>query len=218
MSLDFYYLSGSPFSWRVWLALEHKAIPYEMHVLSKDKGDLDTIEYRAINPRGKAPAIAHDGFVLYESVAILEYLEEAFTDTPFTLWPQNRESRATARRIVSEIDSYLYPATRRMVEELIMKPQGAADLKVVGAGQAAATSNLEALAGEITGTFFFGDTPCAADFSLYPLIAMLGRIKLKNSTYDLQAAMLDSLKAWKASFENLPYFTKTLPPHWRAAA
>jgi glutathione S-transferase len=38
--LTFYYGSGSPFAWRVWLALEHKQIPYEMRILSFSSGEL----------------------------------------------------------------------------------------------------------------------------------------------------------------------------------
>ena len=34
MALAFYYASGSPYAWRVWLALEHKGIPYELKTLS----------------------------------------------------------------------------------------------------------------------------------------------------------------------------------------
>jgi len=51
MPLTFYYGSGSPYSWRVWFALEHKRIPYELKVLSFSAGDLKKPEYAAINPR-----------------------------------------------------------------------------------------------------------------------------------------------------------------------
>ena len=74
MALTFYYGSGSPFAWRVWLALEHKQIAYELKVLSFDRGDTRTPEFLAINPRGRVPTIVHDGFKLWESLAILEYL------------------------------------------------------------------------------------------------------------------------------------------------
>ena len=40
MALTFYYGSGSPFAWKVWLTLEHKQIPYEFRLLSFDRGDL----------------------------------------------------------------------------------------------------------------------------------------------------------------------------------
>ena len=40
MALDFYYASGSPYAWRVWLALTYKAIPFDWKLLSFDAGDL----------------------------------------------------------------------------------------------------------------------------------------------------------------------------------
>ena len=64
MALTFYYASGSPYAWRVWLALEHKAVPYELKQLSFDAGDLKTPEFRGLNPRQKVPVIVDDGFTL----------------------------------------------------------------------------------------------------------------------------------------------------------
>src|SRR5258708_37671645 len=74
MALAFYYASGSPYAWRVWLALEHKGIPYERKTLSFDAGGLKTSEFAALNPRRKAPVIGVEGFALYESGPIVEYL------------------------------------------------------------------------------------------------------------------------------------------------
>ena len=51
MTIRFYYGSGSPFSWKVWLALEHKQLSYNFNVLSLQQGEQKTPEYLAINPR-----------------------------------------------------------------------------------------------------------------------------------------------------------------------
>jgi glutathione S-transferase len=40
MAVTLHYASGSPYAWRVWLALEHKGVPYELRTLSFDAGDL----------------------------------------------------------------------------------------------------------------------------------------------------------------------------------
>ena len=76
--IDFYYLSGSPFAWRVWLALEHKDLKYKRINVSFEKGDLRTEPYLALNPRGKAPVIVDGDMAIYESAAILEYLEDKY--------------------------------------------------------------------------------------------------------------------------------------------
>ena len=88
MALTLHYASGSPYAWRVWLAVEHKGIPYELKLLSFDKGDLATPTFRALNPRGRVPALEDDGFALYESAAIVEYLETS-----------TQASRASSRAI-----------------------------------------------------------------------------------------------------------------------
>jgi glutathione S-transferase len=92
--IAFYYGSGSPYAWRVWLALEQKRIPYELKLQSFSSGDLKTPEYLAINPRGRVPAIRDDGFALFESVAIMEYLDEAY-DSGVPLYPGDAKRRAT---------------------------------------------------------------------------------------------------------------------------
>ena len=51
MTIRFYYGSGSPFSWKVWLALEHKQLSYNFNVLSLQQGEQKTPEYLAINSR-----------------------------------------------------------------------------------------------------------------------------------------------------------------------
>ena len=81
MPLVLYYGSGSPYAWRVQLALEHKALPYELKVLSFSAGDTRKPEFLALNPRHRVPVLVHDDFVLYESNAIVEYLDEAFPAT-----------------------------------------------------------------------------------------------------------------------------------------
>lgn len=64
MALTFYYGSGSPYAWRVWLALEHKAIAYDLKTISFSAGDLKKPEFLKINPRHKVPAITDDNLAL----------------------------------------------------------------------------------------------------------------------------------------------------------
>src|SRR4029078_485755 len=102
MSLVLYYGSGSPYAWRVQLALEHKAVPYERKVLSFSAGDTRKPEFIALNPRHRVPTIVHDDFVLYESNAIVEYLDEAFPATGAPLFPGDARTRARVRRRMLE--------------------------------------------------------------------------------------------------------------------
>jgi glutathione S-transferase len=76
MALTLHYLWGSPYAWRVWLALEHKRIAYDLKALSYDAGDFKNPTFRALNPRQRVPVIVGDGFALYGSAAIVEYRED----------------------------------------------------------------------------------------------------------------------------------------------
>jgi glutathione S-transferase len=105
MALDFYYGSGSPYAWRVWLALEHKGIPYTLKLMSFDTGDFEKPEFSKINPRRKVPAIVDDGLALYESSAIVEYLEDRRPGVA-PLFSADIRERATQRRLICEADEY----------------------------------------------------------------------------------------------------------------
>jgi len=65
MAITLYYGSGSPYAWRVHLALEHKALPYERKILSFSAGDTRKPEFVALNPRHRVPTITDGDFTLY---------------------------------------------------------------------------------------------------------------------------------------------------------
>jgi glutathione S-transferase len=95
MALTLYYGSGSPYAWRAQLALEHKALPYDLKVLSFSAGDTRKPEFIALNPRHQVPTIVDGDFVLYESNAIVEY------STRLTPVAGRRCSRETPERAPS---------------------------------------------------------------------------------------------------------------------
>lgn len=82
----------STFARRVWIALIEKQIPYELVEVDMARGAHRQPEYRALNPYGRVPTLEEDGFVLYESTAILEYLEATHPTPP--LVPADPRGRA----------------------------------------------------------------------------------------------------------------------------
>ena len=60
--VEIYWISGSPFAWRVLLTAEVKGIPYEGKLLEASKGELKTPEFLAINPLGRVPTIRDGNF------------------------------------------------------------------------------------------------------------------------------------------------------------
>lgn len=213
MTMLFYYGSGSPYAWKVHLALEHKALPYERKILSFSAGDTRKPEFIAINPRGQVPTIDDDGFVLYESNAIVEYLDEAYPGRGAPLFPGDARQRATIRRRIAEVDNYVYPAVDKILEEAFRK-DGEQDAATVEAGRAGVKEELERYSRGFVGAYVCGPLS-AADFALYPYIAFLFRVEQKRIPQLRAVELLPTeLQAWKARIEALPYFAKTYPPHW----
>ena len=215
MSIVLYYGSGSPYAWRVQLALEHKALPYELKVLSFSAGDTRKPEFLALNPRHRVPVIVEGDFVLYESNAIVEYLDEAHPATGAPLFPGDVRTRALVRRLVMEVDAYLDKALDSLTTQAFSKKPEERDPKEIADGRKAVVDELVVLTKAMRGEFLAGPLS-AADFALYPLVAFLKRCELKLPDLDADGMLTPELRAWKARIEALPYLEKTIPPHWKA--
>jgi glutathione S-transferase len=92
--------SLSSWSLRAYLALAHVGVPYEERVV-----DLDRPETRGrilgVSPAGRVPVLRHGELVIWDSLAICEYLAETFPEAQ--LWPAERDARARARSISCEM-------------------------------------------------------------------------------------------------------------------
>lgn len=81
---------------KVMWAIAELGVPYERVDAGGAFGIVDTPAYRALNPNGQIPTIEDDGFVLWESNAIVRYL--AAKHGVGTLWPEDPRVRADADR------------------------------------------------------------------------------------------------------------------------
>ena len=215
MALDFYHGHGSPFSWRVWLALEHKAVPYNLKVLSFSDNDTTKPEFVRLNPRHTVPTIVDDGYSLWESLAILEYLDERFTSGA-KLYPGDAKGRARVRRLIREMESYLgAEGIDAITAELFFKGDATPDMKRVDEGRKRLAEELAYFAKGLQGKFLAGDTPCAADFVLYPYLGYCWRVGVRKPETKMDELMPAAMVEYKKRVEALPYFDKTFPPHWR---
>ncbi|MEQ1559686.1 MAG: glutathione S-transferase family protein [Methyloglobulus sp.] len=212
MSIQFYYGSGSPFSWNVWLVLEHKQLPYEFNLLTLQNGELKRPGYLAINPHGKVPALVDDGFALWEASTIVEYLEERYPDFP--VFPSTIRDRAIVRRLSAEANSYLYPAVRRLMELTLLNDNEDSDPVVISTAFNELSHHLDYFENVLHSQFFAG-TISAADFTIYPLLALLKRIDQRKPQLGVGDLIGAKLAGFMVQFEQLPYFTKTFPPHWK---
>ncbi len=220
MALDFHHGHGSPYSWRVWLALEHLGVPYELKVLSFSEKDHLKPAFVAINPKHRVPTIVDEGFVLWESLAILEYLDERFGKAKARLYPGTVQDRARIRRLIREDEEDLDgKGLTPIYEELYLrKPEDAAPRTTVASRRPARklAEELDYFGRELRGAFLAGDAPSAADFVLYPDVAYVKRIGAKKPASKLDAILPPAIAQWAARIEALPYFDKTYPPHWRS--
>jgi glutathione S-transferase len=213
--IDFYYGSGSPFSWRVWLALEHKQLPYRFHLLSFQDGDHKKPDYLAINPRHQVPTIVDDGFALYESTAICEYLEETYPERP--LLPKSPKERAIVRRLALEADHHVYAASRLLAQQLWFSPKEKWDDTIIADGKQRFVDELARLESRIAGDWIAGAGPSVADYAYHPFFAAFPRYEKKKPDLGLSSAIGPKVGAWMKRVGALPYFDKTYPPHWKAS-
>ena len=216
MKILLHSLSGSPFGWKVQWALEHFALSYDVKLLSPDKGDTRTSQFLALNPHGKLPVLQIGGLTLYESEAILAYLEDAYASKDLSLWPITLAGRAMARRISIEVSAYLYPSVRALVMECLGKTQASSDLSAVAASIARITPLLAMFAATLKDGFILNSKPGGADYALYPLVALLQRITLKNPASVTELRLSSELEMWALRMESLPAYPRTYPPHWRS--
>ncbi len=101
---DFHLVLGnknlSSWSLRPWILLEHAGIPFVEEVrLFETSGWRDTIG--EVSPSGRVPVLRHGDVVVWESLAICEYIAELFPDAK--LWPTDRAARAHARAVSAEM-------------------------------------------------------------------------------------------------------------------
>jgi len=209
--IHFYYGSGSPFSWRVQLVLEEKKLPYEPVLLSFSKGEHKSAEHLARSPHGKVPALTDDGLTLYESSAIVEYLEERYPKP--SVMPADPAARALVR--IEELECLLYLAEtfRAVARQAFFTPPEQRDAVALDAARADVRSQLERLEARAAGRrarYIVGDEPSRADFTWLPFVEIAGR-----AGADVDRARTPWLIDWRETMRARPSYERSYPPHWR---
>ncbi len=120
MKLFTYYRSSA--AYRVRIALNYKGIPHgtvPVH-LTRDGGQQHSESYRELNPQGLVPALADDGHVFGQSLAIIEYLEETHPEPP--LLPPDFAGRAQVRAMTLLIACDIHPLNNLRVTNYLRGP------------------------------------------------------------------------------------------------
>ena len=157
-------------TYRVRIALNLKGItPDEVVQVNLIKGDQRQAEYRAVNPMMALPALIDgDGPILFESLAIVEYLDETHPNPP--LLPRDARGRARVRGLAQLVACDSHPLIVPRVREYLeheLKLDEATRMKWCQHWHKAAVTALEThLSDKATGRYCHGDTITLADICL----------------------------------------------------
>jgi maleylpyruvate isomerase len=199
MRLYSYWRSSS--SHRVRIALHLKALPFEYVAVNLLEDRQYEPEHRARSPMCKVPVLElDDGRAIVESLAIIEYLDEAYPEPP--LFPADRYERARARMLAEMVNSGIQPfqnnAVGKYVKQICHGDEKEWTRHWIGHGLAA----LEVAVGP--GRFAVGDAVTVADVYIVPQILAARR-------FGVDLAPLAALRRIEAACLALPAFQRAQP-------
>ena len=119
------------------------------------------------------------------------------------------------RRVVQEADQYFAVTMEKIVDQVLFTSQDKWDLAVIDDARGKLGKELALWERVTRGEFLAGGTVSAADFALYPLLALTLRMQKKKADLDIPALVGPRMAAWMKRVEALPHFQKTWPPHWK---
>ena len=222
MSIEIYWGSGSPYAWRVLLALEVKKAPYQSRLIEFSKNQHKTPEFLAINPRGKVPVLKDGDVVLSESLAILAYLDRKIPEPP--LFGRSATETGLIWKAISESLHYFEPPVGRIIAPVLFNKVAEAAADIVAA-KPALHGELRRLDDILARQdWLVGVGLSAADIAVYPFIEILLRAAGKDNAQPLDLGLLPlskhygAIARWCERILRLPGYDRTYPPHWRAAA
>jgi glutathione S-transferase len=222
MALEVYWGSGSPYSWRVLLALEYKRLTYDSHQLQFSKQEHKSPHLLRMNPRGRVPVLKDGDYIVFESLACLQYLDRKYPEHP--LFGTSAEEAGTIMRVICEYQAYAEQHVTQIVSAVFldqldqMAEEVTKAMHIVG-GEA------RTIEGRLSKSeWLVGEQPSAADLTVFPGIMLLRRAMEKREAGDLRSRFLPmeatypAIARWIQRMEQLPGYERTYPPHWRDTA
>ncbi len=164
-------------AYRVRLALAYKGVGYVSVPINLVHGAQSSDDFRALNPQGLVPALAIDGDVLGQSVAIIEYHDETVPTPP--LLPRDPLARARVRSAALVIACDIHPINNLRVLRYLKAPLGHDQAAIDAWARHWISSGLavlERFAVDHGGRCLFGDSVTIADLCLLPQLYNARRV------------------------------------------
>ena len=201
--LKLYGYWRSSAAYRVRIALGLKGLPYEnvsVHLV-RDGGEQRKPKYKRVNPQGRVPALEHDGRVLTQSLAIIEYLDETAPEP--ALLPPDAAGRARVRALAQLIACDIHPLNNLRVLQYLGGKLGASEDARNDWYRYWITDGFEALEALLagspeTGRYCHGDTPGLADVLLVPQVYNARRYQCDLAPYPTIARIDEACNAMPA--------------------
>ena len=219
MAIELYWGSGSPYSWRVQLALEYKRLPYESQLLQFSKQEHKSPQMLRMNPRGRVPVLRDGDYVVFESLACLLYLDRKYPDPP--LFGRTPEEAGTIMRVICEYQSYAELPLMQIVSAVFFENIDERVEEITRATHIVA-GEARTIEGRLSRSdWLVGEHVSAADMVVFPGIMLLLRAMEKREAGELRSRFLPmettypAIARWIARMASLPGYERTYPPHWR---
>ena len=176
-------------AYRVRIALNLKGMEYviaPVHLV-RDGGEQHREDYRKLNPQKLVPTLVDGSHVLRESMAIIEYLEEAYPATP-RLLPRAALACARVRELAQMVACDIHPVGNLRVLQYLQRELGASDEQKLAWSRHWIEVGFDAIeavlaSGKHAGEFCEGDTPTLADCCLIPQVYNARRFEVPLARY-----------------------------------
>ncbi|MER1968019.1 maleylacetoacetate isomerase [Castellaniella sp. GW247-6E4] len=207
--LELYSYFRSSAAYRVRIALGLKGLDcaiIPVHLL-RDGGEQLSARYREINPESLVPALSDDGRIFTQSLAIIEYLDEAYG--PASLLPSSPSARARVRALALHIACDIHPLNNLRVLRYLAHATGASQEQRDTWYHHWITTGFQALERQLerspdTGQCCHGDEPGLADCCLIPQVFNARR-------YEIDLGPFPTIERIVAHCETIPAFQAAHP-------
>ena len=222
MTIEVWWGSGSPYAWRVLLALEFKRLPWVSRLLQFSRQEHKSPQMLALNPRGRVPVLRDGDYVCFESLAILYYLDLKYPQPP--IFGRSPEEAGTIMRVICEYQAYIEPQLHRITEAVFTE---GADLgaDAVTAAMHRVANEARTIEGRLSKSdWIVGEACSAVDLVIFPGIQLLRRALEKPRAAQLSSRFMPvevhypALGRWLTRVAALPGYERTYPPHWQATS